>query len=92
MGIRPEETVKIARLAKLELTAQELEAYGADLEAILTWMEILEHVPSDTLKRSRAQPGVLREDEVTNAPDAEFGLSQAPAREGGFFRVPRVLD
>jgi aspartyl-tRNA(Asn)/glutamyl-tRNA(Gln) amidotransferase subunit C len=35
---------------------------------------------------------VLREDKVTEALPVELVLANAPARDGAFFAVPKVLD
>jgi len=36
--------------------------------------------------------GPFREDRVTNRPDPETLLSNAPTKEGHFFKVPKILD
>jgi aspartyl-tRNA(Asn)/glutamyl-tRNA(Gln) amidotransferase subunit C len=34
----------------------------------------------------------LRDDRVTNAADADALLANAPARDGDFFRVPKIIE
>ena len=35
---------------------------------------------------------VLREDAVTNHPAGDEALANAPARDGRFFRVPKIIE
>jgi aspartyl-tRNA(Asn)/glutamyl-tRNA(Gln) amidotransferase subunit C len=35
---------------------------------------------------------VLREDAVTNRPDREALLANAPDRDGPFFKVPKIIE
>jgi aspartyl-tRNA(Asn)/glutamyl-tRNA(Gln) amidotransferase subunit C len=37
-------------------------------------------------------PAPMREDRVTNEADTEALLQNAPAREGDFFRVPKIIE
>ncbi len=34
----------------------------------------------------------MREDEVTNSPGPEAMLANAPARERGYFKVPKIIE
>ncbi|MEW6297040.1 MAG: Asp-tRNA(Asn)/Glu-tRNA(Gln) amidotransferase subunit GatC [Thermodesulfobacteriota bacterium] len=37
-------------------------------------------------------PALMREDRVTNQADTEALLQNAPAREGNFFKVPKIIE
>lgn len=86
---------RIAELARLELTTEELDLFTRQLGGILTYVEQIREldttgVPptSQVLNRpvdrdDTLQPSLSREALLTNAPDA--------AREAGLFKVPRVL-
>jgi len=37
-------------------------------------------------------PSPMRADRVTNQPDTEALLQNAPARKGDFFKVPRIIE
>jgi aspartyl-tRNA(Asn)/glutamyl-tRNA(Gln) amidotransferase subunit C len=84
----------VARLARLALTEQEVEALTHELGAILdhaaevSALEIADVPPTahplplvNVLRHDEARPGVPR-DEV---------LAEAPEAEDGRFRVPRIL-
>lgn len=84
----------VAKLARIALTDNEVERFGEQLG------DLLEHV--DTLATldiaavaATAQVvesrNVEREDVVTPCLGREVVLEQAPQRQGGFFRVPRII-
>ncbi len=66
-----------------------------DLSAVLAYVDKLNQLPTDDLEPT-AQVGEagtpLREDRITNQPETEALLANAPDRQGGFFRVPRIID
>ena len=86
---------RIADLARLELTADELELYTRQLGGILAYVEQINtldttgvlptsHVLNRPVDRDDVlQPSLSREDLLANAPDA--------AVEAGLFKVPRVI-
>lgn len=86
---------RIAELARLELTADELDLFTRQLGGILTYVEQISaldttgvlptsHVLNRPVDREdEPRPSLTREDLLGNAPDA--------AREAGLFKVPRVI-
>ncbi|HZP44879.1 MAG TPA: Asp-tRNA(Asn)/Glu-tRNA(Gln) amidotransferase subunit GatC [Candidatus Binataceae bacterium] len=90
------ETVRhVARLARLRLSSEEETRMQEDLSAVLAYVDKLNQLPTDDLEPT-AQVGEagtpLREDRITNQPETEALLANAPDRQGGFFRVPRIID
>jgi aspartyl-tRNA(Asn)/glutamyl-tRNA(Gln) amidotransferase subunit C len=84
----------VAKLARLALTDDEVERFGAQLG------DLLEHV--DTLAKldvskvaATAQVvesrNVERGDELALCLERETVLEEAPQRQGAFFRVPRII-
>lgn len=94
MSIKREEVQRIAALAKLELSQDEIDRYALQLTHILDYIEQLRELPDETAAASPSdlQPTPLRPDEVTHPAESALGLQQAPDREGDFFRVPRILE
>lgn len=93
--LKVEEVHHVARLARLELTADEERAYAGQLSSVLTYVHQLAALDTtDVPPTAHARPvcNVLREDETRPGCGAEAALSRAPARQGDFFRVPKVLD
>jgi aspartyl-tRNA(Asn)/glutamyl-tRNA(Gln) amidotransferase subunit C len=86
--------MEVARLARLKLSPEQLEMYTEELSRILEYIEKLNEVDtsevelhvSDLLPRKG-----FREDEVTPSLSVESALANAPDREDGYFRVPRVI-
>lgn len=86
---------KVARLARIALSEEELDRYGSQLEAILEAAEAVQAMPTeDVPPTSHPIPmtNAFRPDEVTPPLDRDEILSQAPRAEGPYFRVPRILD
>lgn len=85
---------KVAKLARLRLTDDELDRFTGQLAAVLEHAADLE-----TLDLSGVEPmahpvpltNVLRADEPGGELDRAEVLAAAPAAEAGLFRVPPVL-
>lgn len=86
---------KVARLARIALTEEELAMYGRQLGDILEHAEQVQSLPTEGVEpTSHPLPMVnaFRPDVATGSLPREQILEQAPAAEDGYFRVPRVLD
>lgn len=84
----------MARLARLELTDEEVELFTGQLGDILAHAEDIEALDvGDVPPTSHPLPivNVMRPDEVVPSLDRDEVLGQAPAAEAGQFRVPPVL-
>ena len=89
-------TLKIASLAKLELTEQEIKEYSKDLTNILKWMEELKEVdvsnvqPVTSVTKNELYE---REDNAyKNMVEQEKLLLNAPDKVGEYFTVPKVIE
>lgn len=85
---------KVAKLARLALTEEELEAYGTQLQDILEHAERVQALPTDNVApTSHPLPMVngFRADEAGECLDPDSFLSEAPDSQDGQFRVPRIL-
>ena len=85
----------VARLARLGLSDEELEQYRDQLEAILEYAARVQALPTEGVEpTSHPLPMVNthRPDEVEATLDREEVLSQAPDREGPYFKVPPFLE
>jgi aspartyl-tRNA(Asn)/glutamyl-tRNA(Gln) amidotransferase subunit C len=90
-----EQVRHVALLARLELSAEEEARMQLDLSNILDYVEQLNEL--DTTKvEPTAQVGEagtpMRADEVTNSPAPDAMLANAPARQGTFFKVPKIIE
>lgn len=95
MPITREEVLHVARLARLDLLPAEVDRLREQLEKILGSMKQLDRLDTkDVVPTSHAvEMGTpMREDVARPFGDREAILRNAPDREDGFFRVPRIIE
>lgn len=95
MKITLKEVEHVARLARLELTAEEKERMRVQLDSILSYIDKLNELDTSAVEpTSHVLPmtNVFREDEVMPSLSQEEVLTNAPDRHESFFRVPRILE
>ncbi len=95
MRLSKDEVEKVARLARLEITEAEKEAFSGQLSSILTYVEQLRALDTDGVEPTATvleQTNVFREDEVQPCLPVEQALANAPEQGEGFFKVPRILE
>jgi aspartyl-tRNA(Asn)/glutamyl-tRNA(Gln) amidotransferase subunit C len=94
-GISQEDVAHLARLAHIDIPADELGHYAKQLDAILNAVaEVSSLDTANVAAMSHPVPmtNVFREDVPGVSLTAEQALSGAPAVEDERFRVPRILD
>ena len=91
-----EETVDhIAHLARLEFIGDKKQAIQQDMEMILTFMEKLNEVNTESVEPlifMNTEVNKLREDVAVETISQEDGLRNAPKKDSDYFRIPKVLD
>jgi len=95
MKITKAEVEHVARLARLELSAAEVETFTGQMDAILAYVEKLNGLDtSGVIPTAHAVPmeNSFREDEVRPSIGVDKALANAPERAEGFFRVPKVIE
>ena len=95
MKVTREDLKNVAVLSRLEIAEDKADGYIAQMDAILSYMDNLSEINTDAVKPTTyALPmeNVFREDVVKPSLDRELALSNAPLKEGGYFKVPRVLE
>ncbi len=80
----------IAELADVGISHEELDTFTHQFNAILEYFDILDRVEG-TGQAARDLYNVLREDEVEPSLPQEDVLKNAPFREDGFIKAPRVM-
>ena len=92
--ISPADVAHVARLARLDLTTDELERFTEQLGAVLEHAADVAALDTEGVPPT-AHPlpvhNVLRDDQPRPSLDRDEVLFMAPAAEGGRFRVPRIL-
>jgi aspartyl-tRNA(Asn)/glutamyl-tRNA(Gln) amidotransferase subunit C len=89
------EVQQIAMLARLQLTPEEEERLTEQLDNILRYMGKLNQLDTSGIEPFSHVGDVinpLREDIVTNQPNAEALLANAPAKENTFLKVPKIIE
>lgn len=98
MPITEADIKKIADLAHIEITSEELKVFGPQIADIVKYVEQLSAV--DTANVEPAIGGLTpegertdsaRDDEVQPSLGQEVALAEAPDAACGHFRVPKVL-
>lgn len=95
MKVTMEDLKNVAVLSRLAIAEDKADGYIAQMDAILSYMDNLSEINTDAVKPTTyALPmeNVFREDVVKPSLDRELALSNAPLKEGGYFKVPRVLE
>ena len=95
MGLTEKDVEHVARLARLEITAEEKARYTGQLANILGHAEELK-----TVDVTQVQPtfhvlpmkNVFREDSVKPSLKREEVLQNAPDKSKGAFRVPKIIE
>jgi len=84
----------VAALARLEFTPEEKQKLASELNVILAYMEQLNSIDTsgvEPLAHVIEHGNVLRPDEPRASLTTEEALRNAPATDGRFFRVPKVI-
>jgi aspartyl-tRNA(Asn)/glutamyl-tRNA(Gln) amidotransferase subunit C len=81
-------------LARIALTDEEVERFGAQLGDLLEHVNVLSELDTASVPATAQvveSRNVEREDVPGPSLDREVVLSMAPQRQGPFFRVPRII-
>jgi aspartyl-tRNA(Asn)/glutamyl-tRNA(Gln) amidotransferase subunit C len=86
-----EQVLHVARLARLELSEEEIERMATELSGILEHVDRISALDLDDVAPTShvvALQNVLRPDEPTPSLEREAALANAPDASDGTFRVP----
>lgn len=91
--ITEEDVLKIAKLAKLSLTEDEIKTFPSQFSDIIDYIEQLNELDTTGVPpTARAIPShnIFREDIVTESIETEEALKNAPESENNMFKVPKI--
>ncbi len=86
---------RVALLGRLELSESEIATFSTQLSAIVGYIEKLNALDVsgvEPLAHCLPVQNVLREDVPQPSLSNEEALANAPDREEGYFKVPKILD
>jgi aspartyl-tRNA(Asn)/glutamyl-tRNA(Gln) amidotransferase subunit C len=95
MKLSRQEVEKIARLARLSLSDEEIEQYRSQLSEVLTYVEQLKELDVDdipTTAQVTGQTNVLADDTVQTGGDRKNLLANAPVTDGDSIKVKAVFE
>lgn len=89
---------KVAKLAHLEITDEEVALYTPQMDSIVAYVEQLNELNTENIEPATggltaegAATGADREDVPHESLGQKLALEQAPDAHSGHFRVPKVL-
>lgn len=92
--INEDQVSYIAQLARLELSDEEIGMFAGQLKQILDHAEKVSSLKLDDVQPTThplTLTNVYREDKVRPSLTQDEALSNAPDREKGMFKVPRII-
>ncbi len=93
--ISKKEVLHVAELARLKLTVPEVDGFRSDLNDILGYVETLDELETDhvaPMSHAFETQNVWRDDMPGNPDDPDRLLENAPMKEKGFYKVPKILE
>ncbi len=95
MSLTLQEVKKIAKLARIKMTEDEIAKYQGELNKIFSWIEQLSEVDTNNVEPMYSvvnQPLLMRADEISDGGIRDKVLQNAPDSKYGFFVVPKVVE
>ncbi len=89
-----EDVLKLARLARLKLSEDEITKYQLELSSILSFVEQLKTIELSGYEPTNQVNGLVnvkRSDEVLTQPSLEVLLRNVPNTEGKYIKVKRMV-
>ena len=95
MKVSRKDIETVASLSRLRINEEEFDGVTEQLDKFLTYVDNLKSINTEKVEPTTyALPmkNVFREDVVKPSLERELALSNAPLKEDGYFKVPRVLE
>lgn len=95
MKVTEQDIKTVASLSRLRIRENETSEVMGQLDKFLTYVENLQSIDTENIEPTTyALPmqNVFRADVVKKSLDRDSALSNAPLKEDGYFKVPRVLE
>lgn len=91
-----EEVQKLAALARIELSADEVKSFTTEMSSVLDYVSQIQDIVGNTNAAEKsvgARFNIFRPDEVTNEPDeyTDSLISSMPNSSGRFMVVKKIL-
>jgi aspartyl-tRNA(Asn)/glutamyl-tRNA(Gln) amidotransferase subunit C len=93
-AISRDEVARLAKLARLALTDDEIDSFAGQLDAILGYVGQIQAIDTSGVKPTGnplKSENVTRSDVVQGSLSQQQALAEAPAADEGRFAVPQIL-
>lgn len=94
--IKPEDVKRVAEMARLSLSEEEIQSIGAEMDRVLKYAEKMADVDVDGVAPMthmvHHDENVLRTDDIRPSLPKDQVLMNAPQVQDGYFRVPRIVE
>jgi len=94
MKISKEEVERVAHLARLNLSEEELGTMTSQLDTILSYVDKLDELDTTgvpPMTHAFSEDNAFREDRVTDSLAREEALANGPCQNGEAFVVPKII-
>ena len=94
MAVTKKDVEKIAELARLKFSEEELENFTPQMNEILSYMDKLNELDTENVKplsHPVEQSNVFREDKLKTSISTDEALKNAPSKDEHHFKVPKVI-
>lgn len=100
MSVDKETVIKIAKLSRIAISEGEADSMVGELNGILRWVDQLGEVDVTGIEpmtaviamENRMRDDLVNVDALTGGGVSDKILANAPAKEGTFFGVPKVIE
>jgi aspartyl-tRNA(Asn)/glutamyl-tRNA(Gln) amidotransferase subunit C len=95
MAITEDQVRYVAHLSRLNLSDEEVETFGQQLDEIISYVEKLNELDTSDVEpmiHAADVENVFRDDEAGESLSRREALRNAPDDAEGCFKVPRILD
>ncbi len=85
----------VALLARLKLTDMEKEIFSEQVVNIIRYIDKLNELDTSGIEPTAhvlPMKNIFREDRVRPSLPRDSALQNAPERDGGFYRVPKIIE
>ena len=93
--IQKRDVKHVAKLARLNLTEDEVESFTQQLGNILDYIHNLEKIDTEQIEPTAhvlTIRNVFRDDELKKSLDLETVFNNASKKEGGYFKTPKIME
>ena len=95
MRLNSQDVARVAQLARLRLLPEELNQLTIELQSILQYMDKLREIDTSEIEpftQAVDSSNAFRDDLITNNPNTDAILANAPATAKTFFKVPKIIE